>query len=120
MKTADRINRSRLVILTCLTGMLSFSTACKKSDPVISEASPVDSDILEEQALDLQEKGDYLPAEALFRQCLSARTQALGPEDIDTLSAKIIWLICFIIAARMPRLCSATEPSRTPHKDDTK
>ncbi|HEY2343098.1 MAG TPA: tetratricopeptide repeat protein, partial [Chthoniobacteraceae bacterium] len=42
---------------------------------------------LEEEALRLQEKGDYSGAEPLFRQCLAIRRKTFGPEDIDTLAA---------------------------------
>ena len=42
---------------------------------------------MEHEALALQEKGEYKPAEELFRNCLSERQRTLGADHIDTLAA---------------------------------
>lgn len=55
--------------------------------PAAATPAPLNPQVLEEQALALQEKGDYAAAEELFRTCLAERQRVLGPEHIDTLAA---------------------------------
>jgi tetratricopeptide (TPR) repeat protein len=72
------------IILCVLIAVFVLGKQPQKAAPVLAPLTP---EAMEDQALALQDKGDYAAAEDLFRRCLAERQGVLGTEHIDTLAA---------------------------------
>jgi hypothetical protein len=77
-----------LLVLGIVLGILIFINGLeKRSQTLPLAAAPRSSESMEQEALALQDKGEYQAAEELFRKCLAERQRALGADHIDTLAA---------------------------------
>src|ERR1700752_1605609 len=76
-----------LILGIILSVVLAVVVLPKRSEVPALTAVPPDPQAMEEEAVALQEKGEYAAAEELFRKCLSERQRIFGPEHIDSLAA---------------------------------
>jgi tetratricopeptide (TPR) repeat protein len=76
------------LILGIVFGVLIFIVGLEmRLHALPPTAVPQSAESMEQEALALQDKGEYKAAEGLFRKCLAERQRALGADNIDTLAA---------------------------------
>jgi hypothetical protein len=76
-----------LVFAVILSVVLVVVVGRKPAEAPEPAPVPPSPQVMEEQALALQGRGEYAAAEELFRECLTERQKVLGPENIDSLAA---------------------------------